>query len=50
MTGDIDKAIDWQGRQVDCGPYAHRGLNEIGRCAIKHAPRTSRQTPREPLR
>ena len=37
MTGDIDEAIDWQGRQVDCGPCAHRGLNEGGRCALKHA-------------
>ena len=37
MTGDIDEAIDWQGRQVDCGPCAHRGFNESGRCALKHA-------------
>ena len=37
MTGDIDEAIDWQGRQVDCGPCTHRGVNEGGRCALKHA-------------
>ena len=37
MTGDIDEAIDWQGRQVDCRPCAHRDLNESGRCALKHA-------------
>ena len=26
MTNEIDEAIDWQGRQIECGTCAHREL------------------------
>lgn len=37
MTSDIDEAIDWRGREIDCGACAHRELLASGRCMLKHA-------------
>ena len=37
MTSDIDEAIDWQGREIECGACAHGELRAAGRCALKHA-------------
>lgn len=37
MTDDIDEAIDWQGREIDCASCAHRDLLDEGRCKLKHA-------------
>lgn len=32
MTNDIDEAVDWQGRSIDCGGCVHADLREAGRC------------------
>ncbi len=37
MTSDIDEAIDWRDREIDCGACAHRELLAAGRCVLKHA-------------
>ncbi|MGO8954939.1 MAG: 4Fe4S-binding leucine-rich repeat protein [Rhodomicrobium sp.] len=37
MTSDIDEAIDWQGKEIDCGACAHRELLATGGCILKHA-------------
>jgi hypothetical protein len=37
MTNDIDEAIDWQGRQIECSACAHGDLLADGRCSLKHA-------------
>jgi hypothetical protein len=37
MTDDIGKAVDWEGREVECGVCPHRELLDSGRCALKHA-------------
>ncbi|MGO9486375.1 MAG: 4Fe4S-binding leucine-rich repeat protein [Rhodomicrobium sp.] len=37
MTGDIDEAIDWQGREIECEACPHRGLLAGGLCALKHS-------------
>jgi hypothetical protein len=37
MTSDIDEAIDWQGREIQCGACAHRELLAKGGCSLKHA-------------
>jgi hypothetical protein len=36
-TDDIDEAIDWQGREVNCATCAHAALLAEGRCQLKHA-------------
>ena len=37
MTDDIDEAVDWQGRAVNCTGCAHQALNRAGGCRLKHA-------------
>lgn len=37
MTSDIDEALDWQGREIDCGSCAHAELRAASRCRLKHA-------------
>ncbi len=37
MNDDIDEALDWLGRQVDCAACPHLALSGAGGCRIKHA-------------
>lgn len=37
MTSDIDEALDWQGREIDCDGCSHADLRAAGRCRFKHA-------------
>ena len=37
MTDDIDEALDWQGREIDCGGCFHQSLKADGLCRLKHA-------------
>ena len=37
MMTDIDEAIDWRARQVDCASCAHRGIHATGAVGLPHA-------------